>query len=329
MTSEATVVALGESLVRLSVPAHGRLEHTDILEFHVGGAEMNTLIGLGGLGARARWVTRLADNPLGRRIAAHASAYGIDPVVHWEPAARAPLYFVEHGVDPRPSEVLYDRGHTAMCSLRPGEFDWAALVDGADAVYTTGITCALGPAAPAAVREMFDHARGVNLLTVFDVNHRARLWTWDQACASLAGVLPAVDVLLASRHDLQRLLAVDSDDDTALARHAIDRFGHRLVVIRGTETLPGRRARVTATGVTSEVVETSTWYEAEVVDAFGAGDAAAAAFLYVWLHTRNLASALDAAAWACAHQQTFPGDAWQVRPGDLTERAPTARRILR
>lgn len=61
---------------------------------------MNALIGAAGLGLPATWLTRLADNPLGRRIAAHARAHGVVPHVDWDGAARAPLYFVEHGAHP-------------------------------------------------------------------------------------------------------------------------------------------------------------------------------------------------------------------------------------
>ena len=159
MSGAPTVVALGESLLRLSVPDHGRLEHTDALQLHVGGAEMNTLIGVAALGGRARWLTRLADNPLGRRISAHAAAYGVEVLADWDETARAPLYFVEHGLPPRPSEVLYDREDTAMRRLQPQHFAWDSLVDDFDVAYVTGITCALGDGAFKAVTAFLQAAQ--------------------------------------------------------------------------------------------------------------------------------------------------------------------------
>ena len=325
------VVGLGEALVRLSPPGHERLEQAHALQVHVGGAELNALIATAALGLRATWLTRLADNPLGRRIAAHAAMHGVDAVVDWDAGARAPLYFVEHGAPLRPTEVLYDRSATAMTALASGSFDWAAQLSGADAALCSGITCALGERPAAAVRALFDQARRTGVQTVFDVNHRSRMWTWSQAAPVLRDVLEHVDVLLASGHDLARLLGSDAGDeeDVELARRAIDGFGHAVVVLRDSVRTAEGRVAVTATAVTAGGEHASARHEAGVVDAFGAGDAALGAFLAGLLTHGDLSRAIDDAAWACALQHTIPGDAWQLRPSDLALRLEATRSILR
>jgi 2-dehydro-3-deoxygluconokinase len=326
------VVGLGEALVRLSPPGHERLEQANALRVHVGGAELNALIATAALGLRAAWLTRLADNPLGRRIAAHAAMYGVHAVVDWDAGARAPLYFVEHGAPLRPTEVLYDRSATAMTALDHGGFDWAAQLSGAEAVLCSGITCALGERPAAAVRAMFEQARRMGARTVFDVNHRSRMWTWSQAAPVLRDVLQHVDVLLASGHDLARLLGRDAGeegDHVELARRAIDGFGHAVVVLRESARTAEGRVAVTATAVTAGGEHASARHEAGVVDAFGAGDAALGAFLAGLLTDGDLSRAIDDAAWACALQHTIPGDAWQLRPSDLALRLEEARSILR
>jgi 2-dehydro-3-deoxygluconokinase len=321
------VLGLGESLLRLSTPGRARLGDAQQLEVHVGGAEMNALIACVGFGVRASWVTRLADNPLGRRIAAHAAAHGVAPVVDWDAKARAPLYFVEHGAAPRPSEVLYDRDGTAMRGLTADAFDWSELLDGQAAALSGGITCALGEGPAGAVRALFAAAREAGIRTVFDVNHRSRLWSWDEAAPVLRDVLEDVDVLFASRHDLERLLDRD-DEPVALARGAVDAFGHSMVVLRDSAgTLP-QQVALTVTAVTATEELSSPAYEAEVVDAFGAGDAAVGALLATLLTGEDVATAVDRAAWASAFQHTTPGDAWQGRPSDLEQRE-SARRVLR
>ncbi|MBC6460620.1 sugar kinase [Actinomadura sp. HBU206391] len=344
-SSPPRVIGLGESLLRLSAPGHERLEQAAHLQVHVGGAELNALIGAAALGLSATWVSRLADNPLGRRVAAHAATYGVRSIVDWDPDARAPLYFVEHGAPPRPSEVLYDRSGTAMVGLGSGTFPWQRLVAGADAVLCSGITCAIGDGPAAAVNALFAAARDAGVRTVFDVNHRSRMWSWNQAVPVLTGVLPRVDLLLAGREDLVRLLADgdrDGDGDggldggrdggqgqVALARRAIERFGHEMVLLRDTVQLSSRRVTVNVTAVTADDVCTSSAYEAEVVDAFGTGDAALAAFLSGRLSGEDLEACVDKAAWAGAFQHTVSGDAWQARPSELARRGAPARRILR
>jgi 2-dehydro-3-deoxygluconokinase len=322
------LLGLGESLLRLSAPGHERLGHAGQLDVHVGGAEMNALIAAAGLGLRATWVTRLADNPLGRRIAMHAAAHGVETVVDWDRAARAPLYFVEHGAAPRPSEVLYDRDATAMRELTAASFDWGELLEGHAAALSGGITCALGDGPAAAVRALFAEARKRGARTAFDVNHRSRLWSWADAAPVLREVLAGVDILLANRHDLERLLDRESEDATALARQAIDAFGHTVVVLRDSAAAESGRVEVTVTAVTADGERSSAPYRAEVVDAFGAGDAALGALLAAVLTGEDLDTAIDQAAWACAFEHTTIGDGWQGRPADLEQRGLT-RRVLR
>ncbi len=328
--SAPRVIGLGEALVRLSTPGHERLEQAAALEVDVGGAELNVLGGAAALGLDAVWLTRLADNPLGRRIAAHAAALGVRAEVDWDAFARAPLYFAEHGIAPRPSEVLYDRGASAMTTLDTATFAWPEALAGAGAALATGITCALGDGPAAAVGAFLAEARAAGARTVFDVNHRSRLWGWDEAVRVLRPLLARVDVLLANGHDLARLLGRDDDEvGVRLAREMIDEFGHDVVVLRDTTAPAPARVAVRVTAVTAGEEHTSAVHEAAVVDAFGAGDAALAALLTGLLRGGDLPAAIDAAAWACAFHHTVPGDSWRIRAADLARRADRVPRILR
>ena len=71
------VVTFGEAMVRLSPPDFRRLEQARSLDVQVGGAELNTAVGLARLGRSTAWVSRLTDNPLGRLIANHAREAGV------------------------------------------------------------------------------------------------------------------------------------------------------------------------------------------------------------------------------------------------------------
>src|SRR3712207_805245 len=130
-------------MVRLTPPAHERLERATQLDVTVGGAELNTAATLACLGVPAAWVSRLPDSPLGRLIGRQARAAGVDITgVQWVPEAegRAGVYFLEEGTDPRPSAVYYDRVDSAFARLEPGAFDWAALLADAVALHVSGIT---------------------------------------------------------------------------------------------------------------------------------------------------------------------------------------------
>src|SRR5437588_4538372 len=98
------VVTFGEAMVRLSPPNFRRLEQAHSLDVLVGGAELNTAVGLARLGRSASWVSRLTRNPLGRLIANHARAAGVDTEhVVWTDDDRVGAYYLEFGAAPRAS----------------------------------------------------------------------------------------------------------------------------------------------------------------------------------------------------------------------------------
>src|SRR3954447_17234401 len=264
-------------MLRLSAPEHERLEQARSLRVEVGGAELNALIAAAAWGAEARWLTRQADNPLGRRVAAHARAHGVEPVVTWDEDARAPLYFVEHGAAPRPTQVLYDRGDSGLARLNGQGFDWDAALEDAAAALTSGITCGIGPGAAAAARGLLAAGRARGVRTFFDVNHRSRQWTWEEAAPVLRSVLGDVDVLLAGGRDLAQLLDM-SGEPVELARAALARYGHEAVLLRANEHV-GEQVIVTITAVTADEVLVGEPYSARVVDGFGGGDAALGALV--------------------------------------------------
>src|SRR6059036_1480420 len=119
------VVTFGEAMIRLAPPSFARLEQTDRLDLQVGGAELNTAVGLARLGRSSAWVSRLTDNPLGRLIANRAREAGVSTEhVVWTKDDRVGLYFLEFGAAPRASSVLYDRKNAAIAGIQPAMVNW-------------------------------------------------------------------------------------------------------------------------------------------------------------------------------------------------------------
>src|SRR3954453_7044823 len=126
------VITFGEAMVRLSPPNFRRLEQTTMLDVLVGGAELNTAVGLARLGHSCAWVSRLTRNPLGRLIANRAREAGVSTEhVVWTDEDRVGVYFLEFGAAPRASSVLYDRKGAAIAQIRPGMVPWAEVFRGA------------------------------------------------------------------------------------------------------------------------------------------------------------------------------------------------------
>src|SRR5262245_3815321 len=119
------VVTFGEAMIRLSPPNFRRLEQANSLDLLVGGAELNTAVGLARLGRSSAWVSRLTNNPLGRLIANRAREAGVSTEhVVWTEEDRVGVYFLEFGAAPRASSVVYDRKGAAIANVKPVMVPW-------------------------------------------------------------------------------------------------------------------------------------------------------------------------------------------------------------
>src|SRR6476646_978735 len=178
----ADVITFGEAMVRLSPPNFRRLEQARSLDVQVGGAELNTAVGVARLGRQTAWVSRLTDNPLGRLIANHAREAGVstDHVV-WTKDDRVGVYFLEFGAAPRASSVLYDRKGAAIANIKPGMVDWAKVFAGVKWFHVTGITPGLSSTAAEVTKEALVAAKKAGVRTSVDLNYRIKLWAPEQA----------------------------------------------------------------------------------------------------------------------------------------------------
>lgn len=272
--SAPDVAALGETMLRLSVPAGHRLRQARSFDAHVGGAESNVLAGLAALGRRCAYASRVADDELGAGILARLREAGIDVnAVERVAGGRTGLYFVEFGAGPRHGQVIYDRAGSAAASLEPDAVRWEPLA-AARIVHVTGITPALSEGCARATAELIARRRRSGTAWSFDVNHRARLWSPSRAAAWIDEHIRAPTVLLCGRADAATLFGLSgSDEEVAHALGA--RFDAEATVL----TLGEEGALVLAEGTTGIVPAPRV----EVVDRIGAGDAFAAGVLDGWL----------------------------------------------
>jgi 2-dehydro-3-deoxygluconokinase len=302
------VVTFGEAMLRLAAPDHQRLEQSTSFDVTVGGAELNVATGVSRLGLRARWVSQLADNPLGRIIWDRAREFGVDvSFVTWDAAARAGLYFLEAGASPRASSVLYDRADSAFSKIDPEAIDWRAALAGASVLHTSGITPALSDAAATSVRDALAAAREAGVPVSYDLNYRARLWPEERARSVQEPLMEAVDVLITTEEDTRRVFGITGSDYREVARKLVDRFGFKVVAITLRGDVSVLRNTWTAIALADGTEYDDRTYEIEIVDRVGGGDAFAAGFLYGWL-TSDVGTGVRYGNAVSALQQTLPGD---------------------
>ncbi|MFD8530308.1 sugar kinase [Streptosporangium canum] len=288
------VLTFGEAMA--SLHGSGPLRLGGTLALSVAGAETNVAIGLARLGHIARWAGVVGDDELGRLVVRTLRAEAVDvSAVRVDPGHPTGLLIQESRISDI-TRVHYYRSGSAGSRLAPGDVT-AALADVPRMLHVTGITPALGPGPRTAVEHAVRRARELGVRVCLDVNHRARLWDTAEASSVLAGLLPYVDVLVAS-HDELPIVAAGGPEEAL-------RAGACEVVVKhgaegaeawaGTEhvRVPARRVRVAST--------------------VGAGDAFVAGYLSGLLDGLPLGARLERAVTLGAFAVASHGD-WHGLP---------------
>ena len=279
------VVTLGEGLAVLRTTEVGSLAQLAQLQVGTGGAEGNVAIGLARLGVPVTWLGRVGDDGLGRRVARELRAEGVDTVAIVDPSAPTGLLLKESPT-PGTTAITYYRAGSAGSRLSPDDLSLLALERG-DVLHLTGITPALSASARDTVFAALDLADTVGATISYDVNHRSRLWSAEEATPVHRAIAARAHLLFASDDELPLLGAVAVDE---------------LVVTRGAAG-----ASTLRDGITTEQAAVPL---AAVVDTVGAGDAFVAGYLAELVSgssiEQRLLTGVRTGAAACLH----PGD-WE------------------
>ncbi len=304
----ADVIAFGEAMVRLAPPHFQRIEQARTFDVEIGGAELNTAVGLVRLGRSVEWVSALPANPLGEVVRNRAREVGVG-VAHVRMSAegRCGLYFLEFGAAPRAGSILYDRKDSSIALAKPGDFDWPSIVRGARWFHVTGITAALGPNCAALTLEALKAAHDGGLGTSLDLNYRSKLWSTADAGRTMAELLPHVDLLIASTADAEQLFGITGANFADVAAQITERFGVQFVAGVVRETPLVWRNRFGAVGSSAGNLHETVSYEVEIVDRLGAGDAFASGVIHGLLDG-DFAKGLHYGAAMGALKHTLPGD---------------------
>jgi len=273
MDRKPEAITIGETMLMFAPPPFHRIEYADIFRAMIGGAEANVAIGLQRLGIDSGWISKLVDNPLGRKILNTIRGYGVDVSrVVFTPKGRIGIFFVEFGVEPRPLRTIYDREGSAITTLKPTEIDWE-YIGRAKLIHQTGITPALSSCCRNLTLKAAEKAKEMGLKNSFDINYRSLLWKPDEARHTLDAILSNVDILISTLEDANLMLEDKMSPEAAVAKMQKE-YGCEVVVI--TLGAEGSVAR-------SNKIYRGKPYPSTEINRLGAGDAFAAGFLYGYL----------------------------------------------
>ncbi|MGH9353705.1 MAG: PfkB family carbohydrate kinase [Terriglobia bacterium] len=319
----ADVVTFGEAMIRLSPPHFQRIEQTNSLDIQIGGGELNVAVGLGRLGLKSSWVSRLPENSLGRLLANRVRQMGVETSnIIWTREGRVGLYFVEFGAAPRPSSVLYDRANSAISLIQAGEVDWKRVFSGCRWFHVSGITPALSDTAAAVTREALLAARAAGATVSYDLNYRGKLWSPAKARSVQEPLMEHVDVLITTEEDTRVVFGIESSSHgeegdfqkvsasvyKEVAQRLQERFKFKAVAITLRENPLVWRNTWTAIAYADGKFYDDVKYDLEIVDRIGAGDSFSAGFIYGYLTYQDYAAAVRYGNAFSALKHSTPGD---------------------
>jgi 2-dehydro-3-deoxygluconokinase len=270
---------VGEGLVELGVEPPPDVEVT--LGF--GGDAPNAAVMAALLGVPARIAGRVGDDALGRRLLAFWRSAGVD-VAHVvvDPGAPTGIYVNERGAEGL-QRFDYHRAGSAGSRLAPADLG-PAFHDGLGVLHVTGITLAVSQSSSEAALAAVERARAAGSRISVAANHRPALGGDPARIAELAS---RAHVAFVSEEEAGAVFGASEPSLIAAALPGVE----ELVVTRGAD---GCLVRHAGTETARPV------FQVEVVDAAGAGDALAGAYLAARLAGASPEAALEVGAVAAA-----------------------------
>jgi 2-dehydro-3-deoxygluconokinase len=320
-----SAVALGEVMLRFD-PGAARVHTTRQFNVWEGGGEYNVIRSLRRtFGQRAAVVTALVDNPVGRLVEDLLLQAGVDcRHVVWREhdgvgrECRNGFNFTDRGFGPRAGVGVYDRGHTAVSQLVPGQVNWAEVFEGRPRVFHTGgIFAALGAETPDVALEAMRAAKAHGCTVSFDLNYRDSLWRGHRR--DVRSVMPE----LVSEADV---LFGNAEQFAVCLGHEVQPGGAELAGVAAVSWVRAQFPRLSGVFCTTRFATDASshrwgavaaWQGEQVnipeqtvtvYDRVGGGDAAAAGFLYGVLTNRGVTWAAQCAVVHGALAMSTPGD---------------------
>ncbi len=323
------IVTFGEIMMRLATPQRLRFSQTKELELTYGGGEANVAVSLANYGLDAAFVTKLPKNPFGDGAIQTLRGLGVDTRFIPRGGERIGIYFLETGASQRASVVVYDRAGSAIAGVKPGQFKWEQIFQGASWFHFTGITPALGPDVAAATMEAAKAAKEMGLTVSCDLNYRKKLWTPAEAQLTMSEIMEWVDVAIGNEEDAEKVFGIKAENTDVsggeighagyekVARELASRFGFQSVAITLRESYSADKNGWSAMLLHQDKVLNSKKYELQIVDRVGGGDSFAGGLIYGLATGKSGQDALEFAVAASCLKHSIAGDFNLVSVGEV------------
>lgn len=316
----AKVVTMGEIMLRLSPAGNNRFVQADSFDVIYGGGEANVAVSCANYGHDAYFVTKLPEHEIGQAAVNALRRYGVNTKFIARGGDRVGIYYAETGASMRPSKVIYDRANSSIAEAKPEDFDFDAIMEGADWFHWSGITPAISNKAAELTRLACEAAKRHGVTVSVDLNFRKKLWTSKKAISVMKPLMQYVDVCIGNEEDAELCLGfkpdanVEAGETGAEGYHKIfeqmaKEFGFKYVISTLRESFSA-----THNGWKALIYNGKEFYESKrydinpIIDRIGGGDSFSGGVIHGLLTKETQGEALEFAVAASALKHTINGD---------------------
>lgn len=325
------VVTFGEIMLRLAPHGYYRFDQAQEFEATYGGGEANVAVSLANFGIDANFVTKLPSHDIGQCALNDLRKYGVNTKHIVRGGERIGIYYLEKGASQRPSQVIYDRAHSAIAQANALDFDWNAIFSDTDWFHFTGITPALNDTVADIVLQACKCAKEKGIRISCDLNFRKKLWSSQKAGQVMGSIMKYVDICIANEEDAQKTFGIHAgnsnitngelhnDSYIDVAKQLTKRFGFQAVAITLRESISASDNNWSAMFYTKDTAYFSKKYQLRIVDRVGGGDSFGAGLIYGLLKNKAPQQAIDFAVGASCLKHSIEGDYNRVRVEEIEQ----------
>lgn len=315
------IVTFGEIMLRLS-PAglNNRFVQADRFDIVYGGGEANVAVSLANYGHDAYFVTKVPKHEIGQSAVNALRRYGVRTDYVARGGNRLGIYYLESGSAMRPSKVIYDRAGSSIAEAKVSDFDFDAIMKGADWFHWSGITPALSDDAAELTKLACQAAKRNGVTVSVDLNFRKKLWTKEKAQSIMRPLMEYVDVCIGNEEDAELCLGFKPEADVEaghtdaegyknIFRQMREQFGFKYVISTLRESFSASHNGWKAMIYNGEEFYVSKRYDIlPIVDRVGGGDSFSGGVIHGLLTKPSQGEALEFAVAASALKHTINGD---------------------
>ena len=307
-------------MLRLSSPGQKRFVQSEYFDVVYGGGEANVAVSCANYGHDAYFVSKLPKHEIGQCAVNALRKFGVHTEYIARGGNRVGIYYLETGASMRPSKVIYDRAGSSIAEADASDFDFDAIMEGADWFHWSGITPAISDKAAELTRLACEAAKRHGVTVSVDLNFRKKLWTSEKAISIMRPLMQYVDVCIGNEEDAELCLGFKPDADVeggetnaagyeGIFKQMKEEFGFKYVVSTLRESFSA-----TFNGWKALIYDGKEFYQSKryeinpIIDRVGGGDSFSGGLIHGLLTKPNQGEALEFAVAASALKHTINGD---------------------